>query len=326
LEVYDLSDNNWTQKFPSSNPDYRFLHQMAYIGSDKALLFGGHDLTSLSNETWIYDLSQNSWVLDLNTTQPLGRDYFGLSETSLDGSSYLVLFGGYSGGNLGDTWTFGGGDYALPVSLSSFTAISGDGKVTLKWTTQSEEDNVGFIIERSIGNVNSFGELASYINYNELQGKINSSTVTNYTFTDNTVINGMTYYYRLSDVDLNGNRFFHQIVNATPNTQGIHVEKKEPILSKFYLYQNYPNPFNPETTIKFEVPLTQVGLEQIELTIYSSIGKKVKDIFSGSLAPGVYEIKWNGQNDDEIKQPSGVYFIHYQTNHMSKNRKILLVR
>ncbi len=41
------------------------------------------------------------------------------------------------------------GDLSLPVELTSFTATAGDGKVTLKWTTESEIENLGFNIYRS---------------------------------------------------------------------------------------------------------------------------------------------------------------------------------
>jgi len=50
---------------------------------------------------------------DTNTTQPSARYGHALSETSMDGSSYPVLFGGRgsSGSYDDETWTFGGGDY-----------------------------------------------------------------------------------------------------------------------------------------------------------------------------------------------------------------------
>jgi hypothetical protein len=40
--VYDLGDNTWILKSPSSKPSARRSHTMAYIGSDQVLLFGGY--------------------------------------------------------------------------------------------------------------------------------------------------------------------------------------------------------------------------------------------------------------------------------------------
>jgi len=111
--VYDLSANTWTQQFPASNPSARECHAMAHIGGDQVLLFGG---SSGGDETWVYDLSANTWVQDTNTTQPSARTYHALSETSMEGSSCPVLFGGVdSGFNYDDeTWVFGNGDYLFP--------------------------------------------------------------------------------------------------------------------------------------------------------------------------------------------------------------------
>jgi hypothetical protein len=324
--LYDLSDNMWYQKNPLNKPPARYRSGMANIGGDRVLVFGGFKDPLRYYDTWIYDLSDDNWVQDLNTESPSARQSLTLSETSMDGSSYLVLFGGDDGSYKDDTWTFGGGDYALPVGLSSFTAVSGDGKVILKWTTQSEKDNVGFIIERFIGNDDSFEEIASYMNYTELKGKINSNTLTNYTFTDYTVINGITYYYKLIDVDLNGNHNKHQIVNATPNTNAIDIEKKEPISSQFHLYQNYPNPFNPETTIEFEIPLNSTKVDEVNLAIYNAIGEKVRDLFTGNLSGGVYTVKWDGKDTKGIIQPSGIYIIRLSTNYLAVAKKMILMR
>jgi hypothetical protein len=121
--VYDLSgeQGTWTQKSPSSKPSARYHHDMAYIGGDKVLLFGGWDDSGFDDETWVYYLSgeQGTWTQDGNITQPSARYDHGLSETSMDGSSYLVLFGGYNGSSLDDTWTFGGGDYFLGINISA---------------------------------------------------------------------------------------------------------------------------------------------------------------------------------------------------------------
>jgi hypothetical protein len=110
--VYDLSANTWTQQFPASHPSARFSSAMAYIGGDQVLLFGG---LAFDDETWVYDLSADDWTQDTNTTQPSARyAHDALSETSMDGSSYPVLFGGYDGDEDDETWVFGGGDYLFP--------------------------------------------------------------------------------------------------------------------------------------------------------------------------------------------------------------------
>jgi hypothetical protein len=331
--IFKQNGNDWIQqaKLVASDASENNYFGFSVSMTGNFAFVGAFGNASSSGSAYAYLRNGSIWneTKRITASDVLVSDQFGESVSMSD--QYAVVGSRYAdnsnGQGAGSAYVFNTvEDLALPIKLISFTAIARNRQIELHWSTASELDNIGFILERSVGKDEFFEELASYENYPELRGQMNSNVITNYSFEDNTVINGTTYYYRLIDVDLNGNKHQHQTVNATPNTNAIDIKRKDPVLSKFYLYQNYPNPFNPETTIKFEVPVTQVGLEQIELAIYNSIGKKVKEIFIGSLAPGVYEIKWNGQNDDGIRQPSGVYFIHYQTNHLSKSRKILIIR
>jgi len=120
-------------------------------------------------------------------------------------------------GNLGDN-TFiqrntpikvkgigGTGDLSLPVELTSFTARQEKGQVILAWITESETENLGFILERrnwklEIGN-SDWEEIASYIIHLELRGQGSVTSRTEYQFTDPAVQPGWTYEYRLTDVD-----------------------------------------------------------------------------------------------------------------------------
>jgi hypothetical protein len=51
--VYDLSDNAWTQKSPTTSPSGREYHAMAYLGNEWVILFGGFTQGGHNNETWI---------------------------------------------------------------------------------------------------------------------------------------------------------------------------------------------------------------------------------------------------------------------------------
>ncbi|RMG35767.1 MAG: T9SS C-terminal target domain-containing protein, partial [Methanobacteriota archaeon] len=206
-----------------------------------------------------------------------------------------------------------------PVSLASFITIPGDGLVTLKWVTESETDNDAFILERGT-DMKNFHFLA------EINGSGTTNERTTYTYTDELVSNGITYYYRLSDRDYNGNVTHLAIISATPNSTGVDVDQRNPISYRFQLHSNYPNPFNPETAIRFEVPVLSDGINQVTLKVYNSLGQFVKTLYDGPLAGGVYEIKWDGKDELGNPQPSGVYMVHLSSGHLSKTRKMILIR
>ena len=88
----------------------------------------------------------------------------------------------------------------LPVSLSYFRPTLEDGKVTIRWTTESELDNAGFNILRSeIRN----GEFTQ-VNEQMIQGKGTTAERSNYKWVDTTAKPGAVYYYQIEDVSFAG--------------------------------------------------------------------------------------------------------------------------
>jgi hypothetical protein len=115
--LYDLTLNSWTELNLPVNPLHRYMHTLVSIGDNKAMLYGGRkSSTSGMAETWVFDLDDTTWTKDLNTLNPPGLYQHMMSETCLDGSRNVVLFGGASAsGEINETWTFGGGDYITDV-------------------------------------------------------------------------------------------------------------------------------------------------------------------------------------------------------------------
>ncbi len=208
-------------------------------------------------------------------------------------------------------------DNSLPVQLSSFTAAPGFEKITLKWVTESELNNLGFILERAPAQSGPFQEIASYIYHPELRGQGNSNQRMEYAYTDEDLSNGEVYYYRLSDVDIAGVRsYYPEIISAAPRE----------LITEFRLHANYPNPFNPGTTVKFEAPETGSGRHKITLAIYNSLGQEVKKLYDGVIEGGVHEIYWDARDERGNPAASGQYFVHLRGNDYVKTIRMILVR
>jgi hypothetical protein len=103
---------------------------------------------------------------------------------------------------------------ALPtlVSLIEFNAIPGNSTVNLVWSTESEIDNAGFNIYRAES------EDGEYVKINDFMIPAQGSSTEGafYEFIDKDVRNRKTYYYKLEDIDLNGNSTMHDPVSARP--------------------------------------------------------------------------------------------------------------
>lgn len=212
-------------------------------------------------------------------------------------------------------------DQILPVELSSFTAIAGDGKVILKWATASEINNESFEILRSSD------PNGNYTVRGQRPGQGNTSQVTHYSFEDKFVANGTTYWYKLADIDVNGVRTEHGPIVATPQAAGTEVTTiNSNVPSRFRLYAAYPNPFNPSTNLKFDIPGSSRGMSNVRVEIFNSLGQRVRGLVNATLTPGTYEITWDGKNNSGQQLPGGVYYAVMATNYSQETVKLILVK
>ena len=116
--VYDLSDNNWTMKNPATRPTVRVGTSMSSIGGDKVLLFGGFEWSEggeLSDETWVYDLSDDAWTLKRPASKPSARQFHAMASI---GSNKVLLFGGNFGAN-DDTWLYTSTEVSCTMTVSA---------------------------------------------------------------------------------------------------------------------------------------------------------------------------------------------------------------
>lgn len=94
--------------------------------------------------------------------------------------------------------------FQVPVELSEFSAGRVAGGVQLAWRTESEIDNLGFVVYRSTGDADHLEALASYTTHPELVGRLDADTPNQYTFSDTEAAADSTYYYQLRHVDVDG--------------------------------------------------------------------------------------------------------------------------
>ena len=89
----------------------------------------------------------------------------------------------------------------------------------------------------------------------------------------------------------------------------------------FMLSQNYPNPFNPATLIPVAVTETQ----QLTVTVYNSLGQKVRQLEDNIFTAGSYSISWDGRDENGGDLGAGIYFCRIQTADYSDTIKMLKI-
>ncbi len=70
------------------------------------------------------------------------------------------------------------------------------------------------------------------------------------------------------------------------------------------LSQNYPNPFSNITYIDYQLP----SEAHVILTIYNMIGQNVITLINRQVPAGLYQVEWNGKDQNNNEIPGGIYF------------------
>lgn len=80
---------------------------------------------------------------------------------------------------------------------------------------------------------------------------------------------------------------------------------------------NYPNPFNPTTTVL----ITLLEAQELTVSVYNSIGKKVRTLETGKFSAGSHSLLFDANN-----LASGIYFVRITGNQVQQTHKMLLIK
>jgi hypothetical protein len=294
--------NSWT---PQTSGTIEDLTRLAFITSTRGWVVGANGTilrTIDGGTTWTPQTSptvQNLLGIDYPPLPPNGTNIWAVGN-----SGTLVRYS----------------DSALSVNLSAFDAIVSNDRVLLRWKTESEINNLGFNVYRSTQLDGDYVKVTPTF----IAGAGTAGTPHEYSFTDEDVVVGNTYYYYITDMDFSGNTSKSDIIKV------IVVDKQTKSISiiprKFALLQNFPNPFNPETWIPYQIARDA----SVKVQIYNLKGQSIRTIELGQQAAGTYLTKneavyWDGRDDSGEKVASGMYFYTLQAGEFKATKRMVIV-
>ncbi len=174
-----------------------------------------------------------------------------------------------------------------PVELLEFEAIAQEesSSILLEWTTLSEINNEGFEIQRKAENEREFKTISW------LDGQGESNEEHEYSYIDNDVERGITYYYRLKQIDFDKSFEYSNIRTAI-------------LLGNDLFVKFYPNPINNNELLNMDV-LNINDNETLEIQIFNQAGMLMSNQRINANDGSTYNISIKGL-------ASGVYFIRVQ--------------
>ena len=185
----------------------------------------------------------------------------------------------------------------LPIELISFEGKLNDGKINLRWSTTSENNNDYFTIEKRSSPIPTFpfGE-GVWTAIGTVQGAGNSNAALSYNFTDHSPFpwgrngDGLVYY-RLKQVDYDGKFTYSNIISVTQE----HLNTVIAI---------YPNP--SEDFLYYQLTLNESAM--MITTVVDIFGKSLIQE-QKELNKGINNLKLNINNLSE-----GMYFLRINNN------------
>jgi len=202
-----------------------------------------------------------------------------------------------------------GWDGSLAVQMSRFTVENTSEGVQVIWKVESETNCIGFHIWRNDNPAGAFKRITTQL----INGRGNNFSGAEYSYIDEDVEPGESYYYKVEEVSSDNKKQFHGPVLAR-------YERVVP--RTIELGQNYPNPFNPETKISYALP--EQG--EIELTVFNLGGQVVIVLEAGLRAAGSHEVVWNGRDKAGNAVQAGIYFYRLKTEKNVQTKKMTYLK
>jgi hypothetical protein len=176
-----------------------------------------------------------------------------------------------------------------------------------------------------------------------------SGEFTPYYAFDGNVIPGRKYRYFVTGT-------FSEFYNGKDTTftyRSIDFEKIAalPVSEQDIISAPSPNPFKEKTRISIIIPpsYTEAGTQspvtgeypgrisnapalrgdaptKVNIVVYNALGQRVRSLFSGWKYATTYTEEWDGLTNNNVRAPSGVYFIRVTAGPFTQVQKVILVR
>jgi hypothetical protein len=190
------------------------------------------------------------------------------------------------------------------IELSTFSAWSYYGNVKVIWRTESENDNVKWLIERAYGKPDDFTLAGT------MDGQGTKPGPTDYTYTDKNASMEGKYFYRLGAM----------------NSQGV-TEWNGPV-SVIFRKNIHSNILSvvPSGSRKVKVNYIIEDPGDLEIVLYDLTGRKIKTLYDGRKTRGKHSITWNGRMNSGGFASTGVYFCRIKTGQYTTTVKFVYMR
>lgn len=271
-----LSEQSISKSYNGQAFQKQWSYGIAALGQNSITLPGNNAAGVLLFKAWFSNVNGTNFYLE-NLAESVNMNNITTS-TSVNDVVYFVQAPGNQ----------------LPVEFLSFEAVAKENAIQLNWITANESNNQGFEVERS-------SNLQSFQSIGWVEGAGNQIGEMSYSFSDNTLTPNQRYYYRLRQVDVNGNFNYSEILEASLSGGSLVVSAC------------FPNPATQQTAVK----LTSTEAQRVSWTLYNTLGKVMNRGNVNMLANESQQV-----NIPLTSLSKGNYLLHIQHKSYLESKKL----
>ncbi|MBU1355633.1 MAG: M6 family metalloprotease domain-containing protein [Candidatus Edwardsbacteria bacterium] len=194
------------------------------------------------------------------------------------------------------------------VELSYFTGMISNHKPFLAWRTESEHYCSHWEISRTKDSEEEYKLLA------KIPGSLTSNQPQEYSYADESLTEGGSYYYLLTEVDVNGEKTPYGPVNIVVSS----LVKR----SELALLPCYPNPSRGEITFKYSLPAEG----NVNIKVFNILGQEVRNVHNDRSPAGANIVPWDGKDNQGRILPNGVYVYQLVSGNQRITRKMTILK
>jgi hypothetical protein len=187
----------------------------------------------------------------------------------------------------------------LPVELLYFEAHGIINSIHLNWATASEMNNSGFDLERTTTPPDNFEKIGW------IAGNGSTSNISYYNFEDGNVKPNINYYYRLKQIDFDGDYEYSKITSGSVGDE----------LTGFAFYV-IPNPYSGNTSITYTLKETS----KVKIEVINVMGQQVAELYDNNQDAGNYHYEFSAKT---LGYSQGIYTIRVYINDHVYLKRIL---
>jgi hypothetical protein len=195
----------------------------------------------------------------------------------------------------------------LPVEMAQWDAQTNGNDVVLSWTTASETNNAGFVVQHQrVAGADTTLDPDKWTDVTFVDGGGTRTVPKSYRYTESGLRVG-THAFRLRQVDTDGSSTPTRSVKVTVN-----------LAEAYQVSAPHPNPARSSTTLEVAVRENQ----EVSVDIYDVLGRRVARVF---------DTKVEAQQVQQIRIPtdrwaSGAYFVRVEGADFREVRRLTIVR